>query len=145
VAANLQLNKRIEWRFVAVLSHGGRSSAPHSLMEYYQHDGGTIFRFQLAGDLAGAVAMDLEHAWQTAMSIMRGRQLVLDVSGLTGVDSAGIQLIQRMFESGALVVSSEPSAAPDLLLSLGIPIGYSGHAQRSLSLRSRIFGILEGS
>jgi hypothetical protein len=39
------------------------------------------------GELAGPWVTDLEHAWQTATSIMRNKQLILDVSDLTGADA----------------------------------------------------------
>jgi ABC-type transporter Mla MlaB component len=93
-------------------------------MDYYQHDGATTFRFQLAGELAGPWVTDLEHAWQTASSIMRGKQLVLDVSDLTGADSLGLQLLRRMLGAGARLVSAEPPASPDLIRSLGAPIAF---------------------
>jgi hypothetical protein len=115
------------------------------MMDYYQHDCGTTFRFQLAGELAGADVIDLEHAWQTATSILRDKQLILDVSGLTGVDEPGSQLIQRMFGSGALVISREQPASRGLLLSLGVPISFSAHPRRSPSLRGWVRGILARS
>jgi ABC-type transporter Mla MlaB component len=98
-------------------------------MDYYQHDGATTFRFQLAGDLTGPWVTDLEHAWQTASSIMRGKQLVLDVSDLTGADSLGLQLLRRMLGAGARLVSAEPPASPDLLRSLGAPVDFKPRPQ----------------
>ena len=130
---------------VAGFSQEGRTPAPHSMMDYYQHDFGTTFRFQLAGELTGADVMDLEHAWQTATSIMRDKQLILDVSGLTGADEPGVQLIQRMFGSGALVISSEQPASHGLLLSLGVPVSVSAQPRRSRNLRSWVQGILARS
>jgi hypothetical protein len=143
VESIVQLRKKVT-TVVAAFSQGGRTSAPHSMMDYYQHDFGTTFRFQLAGELTGADVMELEHAWHTATSIMRDKQLILDVSGLTGVDEPGVQLIQRMFGSGALVVSSEQPASRGLLLALGVPVSVSVHPRRSRSLRSLVLGILSG-
>ena len=100
-------------------------------MDYYQHDGATTFRFQLAGELAGPWVTDLEHAWQTATSIMRNKQLVLDVSDLTGADAPGVRLLQRMLGSGARLVSDEPPASPDLLHSLGVPVAFTPRRQPS--------------
>lgn len=94
-------------------------------MDYYQHDGATTFRFQLAGELAGPWVTDLEHAWKTASSIMGGKQLVLDLSDLTGADAPGVQLLKRMLGSGARLISAEPPASPDLLESLGAPVAFT--------------------
>ncbi len=102
-------------------------------MDYYQHDEATTFRFQLAGELAGPWVTDLEHAWQTATSIMLHKQLVLDVSDLTGADAPGIQLLQRMLRSGASLVSAEPPASPGLLRSLGVPVAFKPRQESSRS------------
>ena len=42
----------------------------------------------------------LERAWTTAKSILEGKELVVDVSGLTNVDPSGVDLLSRMRESG---------------------------------------------
>jgi len=118
-----------------------RALAPQTIMDYYQHDGATTFRFQLAGDLAGPGVMDLEHAWQTATSIMDGKQLVLDVSNVTGADAMGMQLLKRMLGSGARLVSAEPPASPDLLRSLGAPVAFKPRLQPARNLRGWIRGI----
>lgn len=108
--------------------------APLSTMDYYQHDGATSFRFQLAGDLAGPCVTDLEHAWHTASSIMTGKQLVVDVSDLTSADVPGVQLLQSMLKSGAQLVSAQPPASPDLLRTLGAPISFRPRLQAPKSL-----------
>ena len=111
-------------------------------MDYYQHDGVTTFRFQLAGELTGPWVTDLEHAWLTATSIMRNKQLVLDLSDLTGADAPGVQLLQRMLLSGARLVSDEPPAAPELLDSLGAPIVFKRRAEPARSPWRWLRGIL---
>jgi ABC-type transporter Mla MlaB component len=118
-----------------------RTPAPNLIMDYYQHDGATTFRFQLAGELTGPGVTDLEHAWQTATSIMRDKQLVLDVSDLTGADAPGIQLLKRMLGSGARLVATEPPASPSLLQSLGAPVVFKPRPRPSRSLRGWIRGM----
>jgi ABC-type transporter Mla MlaB component len=110
-------------------------------MDYYQHDGANTFRFQLAGELAGPGVTDLEHAWQTATSIMRDKQLLLDVSDVTGADATGMRLLQRMLGSGARLVSAEPPASPELLRSLGAPIDFKRRPQPARSLWRRLLVI----
>ena len=80
-------------------------------LEMYQHDGETTFRFVLRGELAGAGCDELEHAWTTAKSILGGKQLVVDISGLDKADQSGIELLSRMSrESGARVQPALPAA-----------------------------------
>lgn len=118
-------------------AEGGRRRREGS-MDYYQHDGVTTFRFQLAGELSGPWVTDLEHAWQTATSIMRGKQLVLDVSDLTAADPPGVQLLRRMLGSGAKLISAEPPASPDLIRALGAPVAFTPRLRPERDLWGRL-------
>ena len=77
-------------------------------MEICQHDGATAFRFQLKGRLDGAQVENLEHAWRCASSVLRGRELVIDISGLTGADPRGVALLSRLRESGGALWVPRP-------------------------------------
>jgi len=90
-------------------------------MEMYQHDSATLFRFVLRGDLAGAVVQELEHAWTTAKSILDGKELAVDVSGITNADESGVALLSRMRESGARLTAALPPASEQFLRCLGLP------------------------
>jgi len=107
-------------------------------MDYYQHDGATTFRFQLAGELAGPGVTDLEHAWKTASSIMDGKQLIVDVSKVTGADPIGLQLLRRMLGAGARLVSAEPPGTAEWLRSLGAPVAYTPRPQPEHSFWSKL-------
>jgi ABC-type transporter Mla MlaB component len=91
-------------------------------MEMYQHDYPAMFRFVVRGDLTGGVVPELEHAWTTAKSILHGRHLAVDVSGLTNADKSGIDLLFRMRDSGAHLSAPLPPASEELLRSLGVPV-----------------------
>jgi hypothetical protein len=90
-------------------------------MQLYQHDSSSTFRFVLRGSLEGSWVQELEHAWITAASVLRGKELVLDVSGLTGTDENGLNLLSRMRESGARLMADTPPEAPGRCRWLGIP------------------------
>jgi len=78
-------------------------------MEMYQHDSSSEFRFVLRGSLEGPWVEELEHAWITAASILKGKELVIDRSGLTGIDENGLKLLSRMQDAGGrLTADSEP-------------------------------------
>lgn len=70
-------------------------------MEIYQHDSAAMFRFVLRGELIDGRVTELEHAWSTAKSILKGKELVVEISGITNADSRGVDLLFRMRESGA--------------------------------------------
>jgi ABC-type transporter Mla MlaB component len=90
-------------------------------VEIYQHDGATAFRFELKGRLDGAQVENLEHAWRCASSILRGKDLVIDISGLTGADPRGVALLSRLRESGARLVGPAPFQLAEFARALGIP------------------------
>lgn len=90
-------------------------------MEMYQHDSPRMFRFVLRGSLEGRWVRELECAWITAKSILKGKDVVVDTSGLTGADEDGIQLLSRMAESGVRLTAAAPPESPSLARLLGIP------------------------
>ncbi|HUO32657.1 MAG TPA: hypothetical protein VMU80_25815 [Bryobacteraceae bacterium] len=90
-------------------------------MDMYQHDGASLFRFVLRGELCGYCVEELQHAWTTAQSILGTKELVVDICGLAAADAAGVELLSRMRKSGARLIAPLPPASPELLLSLGIP------------------------
>ncbi|MGA3202532.1 MAG: hypothetical protein ABSF12_08555 [Bryobacteraceae bacterium] len=77
---------------------------------YYMHDGPRTFRFELAGNLAGADAQKLDQAWRTASSTLDGKTVAVDVTFLTGIDEKARLLLERWWRAGAhFVANSAPS------------------------------------
>jgi len=59
-------------------------------MEMYQHDSARMFRFVLRGELSGSAVTDLEQAWRTSASILKHKELVVDVSEVVNADATGL-------------------------------------------------------
>src|ERR1700688_2335236 len=79
---------------------------------YYMHDGPDAFRFELTGRLSEDAARDLEQAWCTAASTIGNRRVIIDLSGLTGIDRNGHELPGRWAGEGAqLAVANHRVAA----------------------------------
>ena len=95
-------------------------------MDMYQHDSASTFRFVLRGELAGGPVQELEHAWTTAKSILHGKQLEVDVSGIAHADEFGVDLLYRMRDSGARLTAALPPASKALLHGLGLPVAAPG-------------------
>jgi ABC-type transporter Mla MlaB component len=91
-------------------------------MEMHQHDSAQAFRFVLSGELAGDAVQQLEWAWETAKSILAGRDLIVDVSGIANADRSGGELLCRMRESGARLTAALPPVSGGFLRSLGVPV-----------------------
>lgn len=70
------------------------------VMEMYQHDLESAFRFVLLGSLEGAAARELERAWITALSVTKGKDLIVDATGLTRIDDEGLAVLVLMRNSG---------------------------------------------
>ncbi len=52
-------------------------------MDIYQHDSADTFRFVLKGELAKVEVQQLQCAWETAESILNGKDLIIEISGVT--------------------------------------------------------------
>lgn len=104
-------------------------------MEIYQHDSATMFRFVLRGELTGEAVKQLQNAWTTAKSILAGKILHIDLSGLTHADLPGVNLLSRMRESGARLAGT-PHREPFRLLfdsqATALPSRSNGLASRIL-------------
>ena len=98
-------------------------------MDMYQHDRADMFQFVLRGELIGDRVQDLEHAWNTAKSVLAGKELAVELSGLTNADRPGVDLLCRMRESGARLTVAQPPANVDLICSMGIPAPAPGRRQ----------------
>jgi hypothetical protein len=88
----------------------------------YQYDSAAMFRFTVQGDLQGTCVDELEHAWIAATSVLKGKELVVDISGVTSVDRTGADLLSYMRESGVRLTAPPPLASPEIARSLGIPV-----------------------
>lgn len=92
------------------------------MMDVYQHDRAAMFRFDLRGELTGSEVQSLEHAWNTAKSILGGKEFVVEVSGVTNVDSSGVDLLSRMRAAGARLTADATPKSKELARSLGLPV-----------------------
>jgi hypothetical protein len=106
-------------------------------MEMYQHDSATMFQFVLRGGLIGDQVQDLEHAWNTAQSILAGKELVVDISGITSANRPGLELLSRMRESGARLTAVLPPESGEFLRSLGVRVA-APRARRGGSSKWRL-------
>ena len=77
---------------------------------YYMHDSATAFSFELAGRLSDDGARELEQTWRTAFSVIGGRSLIVDLSYVTGIDTAGQKLLRGWHDRGAQLVAKSPEA-----------------------------------
>lgn len=89
-------------------------------MTIHLHDSAQMFRFVLSGELSGDGVRELESAWETAKSILSGKELLVDVSGMTNADTAGSELLARMRGSGARLIAALPPASTEFLHSVGV-------------------------
>ena len=106
---------------------------------YYMHDESTAFRFQLAGDLSQDSTYDLEQARQTASSIFGERCLIVDLTGITSVDGAGRELLDKWHGLGARIVVSSLEQKARIKSMIGVPITVVGtKPEASKWLRSRV-------
>lgn len=98
------------------------ASTAASSLRIYTHDSSAAFRFQLVGDLCAAGALSLEQARRTAESTIGGRPLIVDLSAMTGVDSAGRDLLHHWHSEGARIVVVPAESRPRIAHLTGLPV-----------------------
>jgi len=81
-----------------------------------QETEGTV-RLLLEGKLSGPWVAELEQAFIGGKTASVGRSIVMDLSGLTGADAAGRQLLALIQSDGAIL--QNPSPLSRALLSAG--------------------------
>lgn len=72
------------------------------------HDGPDQLRFQLEGKLVGPWVAELAQCWTTAQSIAQNKPTVIDLEGVTFIDEAGEDLLERISAAGARLIATEP-------------------------------------
>lgn len=83
-------------------------------MEIFLHDGATSFRFVVVGALESPAARELDRSWSTASSVMQGRKVVVDITELTAVDEEGLEVLNRMRDSGCQLYARHLPPVPEL-------------------------------
>ena len=109
------------------------------MMRYYMHDGSAAFSFALAGYLSLEGALELEQAWRTASSVIGGRDLIVDLSYVTGVDDAGRELLLKWHAYGARLVAISAEARARVQSMTDLPVmllGTSPKASTRLPFRT---------
>jgi ABC-type transporter Mla MlaB component len=104
---------------------------PTDRFMYYMHDEFAAFRLRLIGDLSQGRTAELDEARHTASSIFNGRPLIVDLTGIESVDTAGRELIAKWHDLGAKLVVTTAKAQRRIQSMTDIPIGFIEKKRRS--------------
>lgn len=74
-------------------------------LRYYLHDDPDAFRLELAGSLSGESAESVHHAWRTALSTLKQRAAIVDITFVREADDRGQGLLRLWHQSGARIVA----------------------------------------
>ncbi|HTA67241.1 MAG TPA: STAS domain-containing protein [Bryobacteraceae bacterium] len=111
-----------------------------STFNYYMHDGPTAFSIELTGPLAAEGAKKLEQDWLGASMVIGKKELVVDLSYVTEIDSVGRQLLLRWRRNGATILANTPEARALAESVIGSPLRSSARiAYTSMPYRSESF------
>jgi anti-anti-sigma regulatory factor len=99
-----------------------RSHGHGNGLSYYIHDEVAAFRLQLAGDLSRQAAADLDQVRRTAFSVLGGRPLVVDLTGIESIDAEGCDLLDRWHTLGAHFVVTARKAVARIRSMTGVPL-----------------------
>jgi hypothetical protein len=110
-------------------------------LEYYLHDEWDAFRFELAGSLSGDGAQSVYQAWRTALSIVRDRPVIFDITFVVEADERGRANLLLWHQNGARIIAASPEsralAGPILDKALPAPPAKQGWLQRLSALLQR--------
>ena len=95
-------------------------------MKIYLHDNSSGFRLCLFGELNEMAAAELERCWRGALSIVDGRTIRVDGTGLSSIGDDGRRLLGRMAIAGTRVNADWSSPAVNLLSFLGPALEKTG-------------------
>src|SRR5215472_13918168 len=91
-------------------------------LQYYIHDESDALKFELAGSLSGEGAQSVYQSWRTALSIVAGRPVVVDITFLDAADERGRSVLLTWYRSGARIVAGSPQSRALAQDILGEPI-----------------------
>jgi len=93
-----------------------------SQLDYYIHDHSDALRLSIIGDLSGPGVASIDQAWRTAISVLDGRELVIDLAA-TCADEHGRNLILCWHRMGARIIarSSESRALGEGIVGAPLP------------------------
>jgi len=66
------------------------------------------FRIEIIGRFAGTSVTEAANEWQRALSVVSLRRVVVDITRLSGYDTAGRQLLGHMHNHGTTIAAGTP-------------------------------------
>jgi hypothetical protein len=75
------------------------------VLQYSIHDGSAAMRFELAGSLSAYGVQSVRYAWQTALSVIGDRPLVIDITRVSEAEDDGRGLLLRWLHCGATIIA----------------------------------------
>ena len=70
------------------------------MLRISQYENSRSITFRLAGELAGPWVIELERAWHAVVAGMQGKTILVDLTEVTFIDSAGKNLMTQMHTRG---------------------------------------------
>jgi hypothetical protein len=72
------------------------------------YDGAHDFRITIKGKFTGPSVEDVARSWESALSEKLPRRYMVDISGLSGYDTAGRRLLRDMHKHGVAFAAATP-------------------------------------
>jgi hypothetical protein len=79
-------------------------------LHFYLHDDWDAFRLEVAGSLSGEGVQRVYQAWRTALSIIRTRTVIVDITFITEADNRGRALLRLWYQHGAKIIAKSPDS-----------------------------------
>jgi hypothetical protein len=66
------------------------------------------FRIEIIGRFAGSCTTEAANEWQSVLSVVSLRRVVVDITRMSGYDTAGRQLLAHMHNHGTTIAAGTP-------------------------------------
>jgi hypothetical protein len=76
------------------------------MLRIYVHDEVSVTSFVIEGKLVGPWVKELEKCWESVLAADPSRATLVDLAGVTFIDSEGRTLLSRMRRQGARLLSN---------------------------------------
>ena len=115
--------QRLGLRDLRDFGRGAARARVEAMLRITIYDSAREFRLRLEGRLAGPWVREVEMCWQTALSVVGGRAVVVDLRDVDFVDDAGERLLAAMHQRGTQFLAARPMTAHLIREITGAPEG----------------------
>lgn len=88
----------------------GLLTGPNPVSTIKTYDGADEFRIEIMGRFQGQSVNEVARMWRTALGETRPRKCIIDISRISGYDTAGCTLLRDIYHHGTQIAAGTPQS-----------------------------------